>query len=101
MDAKRKNDGMLVCIKHVPGDTDEIPIAQYFSAPERRVDPKNHAVPILAHFTAIFAGSEEHFLVMPLLRPFHNPDFFVVSEVVDFIRQTLVVRCAPLPLGFR
>jgi len=86
---KRKSDGALVCVKHVPKDTQEVAIALYFSAPERRDHPTNHAIPVLDHFTAMLNGTEEYFIVMPLLRPFNDPPFFVVSEVIDFMQQTL------------
>lgn len=31
-------------------------------------------------------------LIMPYLRPFNNPTFETLDEVMDFIRQTLEVR---------
>jgi hypothetical protein len=31
------------------------------------------------------------YLVMPLLRPFNNPEFAVIGEVVEFIQQLLDV----------
>lgn len=92
MDVKRKSDGLLVCIKHVPGNTDEVAIARYFSDPERRSDPRNHCVPVLDYFTATVDGQEEHYIVMPLLREFGDPFFYVVSEIVDFMRQALEVK---------
>lgn len=92
MDAKRKSDGRLVCIKRLLQYTDEITIARYFSDPERRSDPRNHCVPVLDYFTAVVEGSEEHYVVMPLLRKFSDPAFFVISEIVGLMRQLLEVR---------
>jgi serine/threonine protein kinase len=57
------------------------------SSPARREDPHNYAVPILDCFTK----GEYAFLVMPLLRPFDDPPFATVAEVVDFVRQMLQV----------
>lgn len=92
MDAKRKSDGRLVSIKRLLRNTEEIAIARYFSDPERRNDPHNHCVPVLDYFTAVVEGSEEHYIVMPLLRKFFEPSFFVISEIVDFMRQMLEVK---------
>lgn len=33
-----------------------------------------------------------HFIVMPLLRPFSDPTFYAVGEVVEFAQQILEVR---------
>lgn len=59
------------------------------SSPERLREPSNHCVPILDHFC--LESEEIDFLVMPLLVPFDGPPFLYVTEVVDFVRQTLEV----------
>lgn len=79
-----------VIIKAVPSWTNESNIACLFSFEEKVDDPQNHCVPV----TDVFASpTEGHllFIVMPLLRPFNDPPFAAVEEVVDFIDQILQV----------
>ena len=47
-------------------------------------------MPILDVFTDPFDASLS-LLVMPYLRPFNDPEFCTIGEVMDFIRQTLEV----------
>lgn len=54
-------------------------------------DRHNHTVPVLDHFWDELDPDVEY-MVMPLLRRFYSPPFFLVSEVVDFVTQTLEVR---------
>lgn len=77
-------------IKRVPKGTAETSIAQFFSSDALRSDPKNHCVPILDIFYDESDPAIEY-LVMPILKLFNSPPFYAVSEVVDFIRQTLEV----------
>ena len=39
-------------------------------------------------------------MVMPYLRPFNDPEFEAVGEVVEFITQTLEVRPSPILLTY-
>ena len=39
------------------------------------------------------------YIVMPLLRPFDNPEFSTIGEVIDFVTQILEV-CGQLSCGF-
>ncbi len=57
--------------------------------PERRSNPRNHAVPLL---DSLVGDKTYDFLIMPLLREFNDPPFVYVEEVVDFVRQTLEVH---------
>jgi hypothetical protein len=71
------------------------------SSPQLSKDPHNHAVQILDHFRE-GEGSNEAFMVMPVLRPFNDPHFSTVGEVVDFVRQMLQVnRCSTTPCSTR
>ena len=60
-----------------------------------RSDPNNHTVPLLGIVRGNMYDGDCDFLVMPLLRPFDDPPFVYVEEVVDFVRQTLQV-CSPV-----
>lgn len=51
-------------------------------------DPRNHCVPIYDHFPDDF-DEKYAYIVMPLLRRFNDPPFSFVSEVLDFMTQTL------------
>jgi serine/threonine protein kinase len=90
IDATRIMDGQPVFIKKLSSNTEELAIAGYLSTPTRMQDPQNHCVPILDHF-ADPTDSSIVFIVMPMLRNFDSPPFFVVNEVVDFVHQTLEV----------
>ena len=93
MDARRVKDGIAVCLKTVYRTPKEAEIAKYFSSAELLRESDNHSVPILDVFRDPSAPDFEY-LVMPLLRPFDDPEFGVVGEVVDFVTQILKVRAA-------
>ena len=89
--------GQYVAIKRLKAKPHEIEILQFLSDDERLNDKRNHAVPLLDIFTdssdpALF------FLVMPFLRPFDDPPFQSVDEVIKFIHQTLEVRFPSVPM---
>ena len=90
IDAVRISDGKRVVLKKVRRNAREIGLAQSLHSEEIANDPENHCVPILEYFDDM-EDRTLGFLVMPLLRNFNNPDFVFISEVVDFIRQTLTV----------
>jgi serine/threonine protein kinase len=94
IDAKRIKDGISVMIKRVEANSDELAISLMLSSPQLSKDPNNYAVQILDHFGE-GDGSNEAFMVMPLLRPFNDPPFSTVGEVVDFVRQMLQVNGGP------
>ncbi|KII88218.1 hypothetical protein PLICRDRAFT_110998 [Plicaturopsis crispa FD-325 SS-3] len=87
IDATRVAGGQ-VAIKLVENNTPEISIAQYLTSPALLWNPTNHCVPIIDVIPDPRSRNISY-LVMPLLRPFDNPDFCFVGEVIDFIGQTL------------
>lgn len=88
MDAKRMKDGIAVCLKAVYRTPKEAEIAKYLCSPELSQEPANHSVPILDVFRDPSTPDFEY-LVMPLLRPFDDPEFQAIGEVVDFVTQIL------------
>lgn len=61
------------------------------SSPESLEDTTNHCVPIIDHFRND-AEPGFTYLVMPLLRDFDDPEFYSISEMLDFVGQTLQVN---------
>ena len=90
-DATRTSDGRLVFLKRVLTDSEELSLATYFSRDELRVDPANHCVQILDVITDVL-NPEISYMVMPFLRPVHDPPFQMVEVVIHFVDQTLEVR---------
>lgn len=90
LDAQSTQGDQRVCIKRITKKSNEIGIGRYLSS-QALQDVKNHCVPILASFVDPVTP-DTHYIVMPLLRPFDDPDFGALGEVVDFITQTLEVR---------
>jgi len=95
------DDPIPVIIKAIPSWSNESNVACMFSFEEKVDDPRNHCV----HVMDVFASPTEPqilFLVMPLLRPFNDPPFAAVEEVVDFVDQILQVHTlflSPLPFS--
>jgi serine/threonine protein kinase len=95
LDAKRLSDGSTVILKRLAKDEyktnkyqNEVEISKFFSSEALRDHPDNHCVPILD----VIEESETSkwvFLVMPVLRPYNNPPFETLNNVVDFMRQYL------------
>ncbi|THH13153.1 hypothetical protein EW146_g7036 [Bondarzewia mesenterica] len=92
IDATRLKDSMLVSIKKIHNDRSEIEIGTYLSNPSLITHPMNHCVRILDTFPDAM-DQQSSFLVMPYLRPFDDPPFAAVGEVVEFVRQTLEGLC--------
>ncbi|KAF9811731.1 hypothetical protein IEO21_06454 [Rhodonia placenta] len=88
IDAIRQHDGSLVAIKETRNDTEEIGIASFLSSSTLMADPRNHLPPLLEVFRGTL-DPQTSFMVMPYLRPFNDPEFGAVGEVVDFVRQSL------------
>jgi serine/threonine protein kinase len=90
LDAKRLSDGSTVMIKRLAKDQykNEVEISKFFSGEALRDHPDNHCVPILDVIEESEA-SKWVFLVMPVLRPYDNPPFETLNNVVDFMRQVL------------
>lgn len=91
-DAVRISDNATVIIKKMRKRQNEGRFSLYFSAPERASATENHCVPAYDCFQDE-VDKEVEFLVMPVLRPFDDPPFEAVGEVLDFIQQTLEVCC--------
>jgi len=81
---------MDVVIKRAPSNTPEVAIGQFLSSDALRSNPANHCVPILDSF-ADPRGSDYVFIVMPVLRRWHDPPFQTIGEFVDFVDQLLEV----------
>lgn len=90
MDAARLRDGITVAIKRVKSIGVEQQIASFLTTEDKLQDPHNHVAPILDYFTDEIDGKLQY-IVMPFLRPFDNPPFYAVIEVVDFMQQILEV----------
>ncbi|GLB34249.1 putative protein kinase [Lyophyllum shimeji] len=90
LDAERLVDGTTVCIKRINPETvtDEVKIAKYLSSAEMLCDSKNHCVPIWDSFRDPTIPKVEY-IIMPPLRPFDDPEFGAVGEVVDFVTQMI------------
>ncbi|THH15510.1 hypothetical protein EUX98_g9455 [Antrodiella citrinella] len=88
LDATPTGQKYRVSIKVVPRTTQEITIARMLSSKDVNGNPNNHCVPVLDVLPDPLDPSNA-LLVMPYLRPFNDPPFEVIEEVMDFIRQTL------------
>ena len=80
-----------VSIKHTRRDTKEIEIGRFLASIQ---DGHNHSVS-LCEVMDDTQEPEMCFMVMPYLRPFNDPEFEAVGEVVDFVMQTLEVCLYP------
>ncbi|KAF8555578.1 hypothetical protein OG21DRAFT_1483816 [Imleria badia] len=83
-------DGKDVFIKRVDSRThpNEVKIASRLGSVDNRKDKRNHCVPVLA----LFPDDRDpwyRYIVMPVLRPFNEPNFTSLGEVLDFVNQTL------------
>ncbi|KAF9226739.1 hypothetical protein BS17DRAFT_776054 [Gyrodon lividus] len=89
LDAKNR-EGQDVFIKRVNAliNPNEFEIAMHLGSPDSQKDELNHCVPVLDSFTDEQQPNYQY-IVMPVLRPFNQPDFTSVKEVIDFVDQTL------------
>ncbi|KAG6901306.1 hypothetical protein C0995_013876 [Termitomyces sp. Mi166 len=87
MDATRA-DGTLVMLKaiHPARSSTEIPVGKLLSS-EPLASPRNHCVPYLEVIDPP-EGSDEAFIVLPLLVKMEALPFKTVGEAVEFFRQT-------------
>ena len=97
MDAQEVSSNRLICIKMITKSTTELAIAHYLSpvGAHAHQDSTNHCVPVLDSFRDPISPGVRY-LVMPLLRPYNEPEFGVVGEVIDFTTQILEVVIFPL-----
>jgi hypothetical protein len=89
LDAQDDENNRRVCIKWVIKKSDETQIDLFFSSQALK-SSNNHCVSIHASFNDLIEP-ETKFIVMPLLRPFDDPEFGAVGEVVDFVTQMLEI----------
>ena len=82
----------VVCIKMTAKKTDELEIGRYLvpDSSQSPQSPRDHCVPILDAFRNP-VSPDVSYIVMPLLRPFDNPEFGAIGEVIDFVTQILEV----------
>ncbi|EIW54102.1 uncharacterized protein TRAVEDRAFT_173401 [Trametes versicolor FP-101664 SS1] len=85
MDARRRADGLLVAIKSVTKNSQEVQISRFLSSLQ---PPENHCVPVYDVLDDPLNPSHS-LMVMQYLRPFDDPDFIMFGEVVDFVTQML------------
>ena len=87
-------ENCLVAIKRVKAGSNEDVMTRYFSTPGRRADKDNSFVPV---YDILYdAQHHESLIVQKYLRPFNDPGFATVGEVVDMMSQSLQV-CGPAP----
>jgi hypothetical protein len=94
LDAKRHKDGKVVCIKRIEHimehRTDEVKIGTFLSTEQMLRNPTNHCVPIWDSFCDPVLPNVEY-IVIPVLRPYNDPPFGAIGEVVDFVTQLIEV----------
>ena len=86
------SDGEAVVLRRVSRRTSshELKIAKMLSDEPLRSHPKNHCVPLF-EVLDVPDDYELSILVYPLLRPYNDPGFATVGEVLECIRQLLEV----------
>ncbi|KAF9807924.1 hypothetical protein IEO21_08019 [Rhodonia placenta] len=92
IDAIRLSDGLGVSVKTTPNDSQEIAIATFVSSLDLLDDPSNHCVKLLEVLPDPL-HADRSLMIMPYLRPFDDPEFGAIGEVVDFVKQTLEGIC--------
>ncbi|KAH9888342.1 kinase-like domain-containing protein [Cubamyces lactineus] len=85
MDAKRQSDGLLVAMKSVKKDSQELQIARFLTSLEHR---ENHCVEVVDVLEDSLDATCS-IMVMRYLRPFDDPEFVMVGDVIDFVSQML------------
>lgn len=90
MDATRKKDCGIVCIKRIQKQPEEANIGRYLSSQQLLQNSNNHTAPVLDYFQDPELPDVDY-IVMPVLRPYDDPEFGVVGEVVEFVTQILEV----------
>jgi len=93
IDACRK-DARDVCLKRTLRKSDEIEIGRRLSPDPLKPDNRNHCVEILDVFSDP-SLPDTYYIAMPLLRPYDDPEFTAIGEVVDFVTQVLEVSLYP------
>ncbi|KAH9920136.1 uncharacterized protein B0H18DRAFT_1025282 [Fomitopsis serialis] len=91
LDATRQSDGSLVTLKAVDTAVHpfEVEIGQFLSSEQLAQDPRNHCARILDVLQDPI-DPKISLVVMPLLKPFREPNFLTIGEVVAFVKQAIV-----------
>ena len=91
MDARLMPGDRLVNVKYISSyfHPDEIAVVEYLNNLELRNERNNHCVPMVCK--ALHQTQQTSFLVTPLLRPYDDPQFGTVGEVVSFLDQLFKV----------
>ncbi|KAK0231962.1 hypothetical protein EDD85DRAFT_775156, partial [Armillaria nabsnona] len=84
LDAVQTKDGAKVVIRITHTDTAKLSMAKHLCSSD---EPQNHTVPILDVIPILDDEDHHVFMVMPLLKLFHEPKFHCQSEFVDAFRQ--------------
>ncbi len=79
-------DGAKVVIRITRTDTAELSMAKRLCSSD---EPRNHTVPILDVIPIPDDEDQRVFMVMPMLKLFHEPEFHCRSKFVDAFRQLL------------
>ncbi|KAI0669474.1 kinase-like domain-containing protein [Trametes maxima] len=85
IDATRKMDGYAVAMKSVKRASQELQIAQFLSSIQ---DRSNHCVQVIDVLEDPLDTSMA-LMVMQYLRPWNDPEFVMLGDVVDFVTQML------------
>ena len=95
MDARRQSDGLLVAMKSVKKNSQELQIARFLTSIQSR---ENHCVEVVD----VLEDSLDttcSIMVMKYLRQFDDPEFVMIGDVVDFVSQMLEVSISLLDLS--
>jgi hypothetical protein len=91
--ATRTSDGARVVLKriHPSIHPHEIEVGEFLASEPLRRQRENHCVEML-DVLQVPNEADETILVLPLLRPFDNPPFETIGEIIDFALQVFEVR---------
>lgn len=91
--ATRTSDGVHVILKRIQRSIHphEIEIGRFLASEPLRKQRENHCVEMF-DVLQVPNETDEAILVLPLLRPFNNPPFETIGEIVDFTLQVFEVR---------
>lgn len=96
LDATKEDKDVFIKRVDITTHPNEVKIASRLGSTESRKDGRNHCVPIISILSDEL-DTRYQYIVMPVLRPFNEPDFTSVGEVIEFVDQTLEVSIAALP----
>ena len=99
-DATLMKDNSHVILKRIERTDDALPdevqIMQYLTSRPLSSERDNHCVPLLAVLEPPSVPSQV-ILVMPVLRPYDDPDFETIGEGLECLRQILKVMHGGYP----